>query len=200
MILAHRAAAATDGSERRALLDEARAASEEAVAALPAGHPDSAIRLINLAGTFLDRALIIRDPGDRDRAVDAYRRAAAVRTAPVSIRVQAARRQGSTAAGAADWAVAREGYANAIQLIGSLTSRQITRRSREELLARVGLLAGDAAGASLETDDPRGALQLLEQGRGVLRAQLLDTVSVSRVRARRPDLADRLAEIGARLS
>ena len=124
VVLAATAAAAGHQAGRAAALDEAVSSGRQAVAILPADHPDLAIRLNNLAGTLLDRAAST-GPGQADvqDALGCYRQAAGLVTVPVSVRVQAARSQGGVAASHGDWPAALDGYTTAVGLLGTLVTR-----------------------------------------------------------------------------
>lgn len=198
VLLAARAASTT-GPDRVADLDAAVEAGRAAVDALPPADLDLPIRLINLAGSLIDRSRATDEcAGDRCEAIGLYRRAAAVAAAPSSVRVQAARSHGAAAASAQDWATALEGYETGVELLGRLATWSITRRSREELLARYALLAGDAAACALSARRLPPAVELLEQGRSVLWAQALDATGPG-TRAPSPAVARRLSEIAAAL-
>ncbi|MEU6730061.1 CHAT domain-containing protein [Nonomuraea wenchangensis] len=76
--------------------------------------------------------------------------------------------------------------------------RGLDRASQENQLKQIGGLAGEAAAAALACDSPRAAVQLLEQSRSVLWAQLLETRSDrSELRARHPELAAEFDEVSA---
>lgn len=199
ILLAAVASSGTGGAAARAG-DEAVRAAESAVATLAPDDPAQAIRLVNLASTRLDR--FRRGTGtaaDCQQAMAVYRRAASIQTAPVAVRIQAARGQASAARDAADWPAALDGYAAAIALLSRLVTRGITRRSREQLLARNGLLARDAAACALTAGSPERAVELLEHGRAVLWSQNLETTPSPALAAVQPDLANRLAAVATAL-
>jgi len=202
ILLARRGESATDEQAARDLAD-AVAACESAVAELRPDHPDRAIRLVNLAGTLLDRAKRSAD-GDRDglrrAAIGRYQQAAAVETAAVSVRVQAARSQGDLAAQLGVWPEAVDGYLTAISLLGRLVPRAITRPSREQLLARSRQLATNSAASALQTGAVTTAVELLEQGRAVLWSQALERSLAADLATAHPAIAARFEEIATTLS
>jgi tetratricopeptide (TPR) repeat protein len=191
VILAGNAAAAHDPQRRQDLLAEAVNTAEQAVAALTEGHPDRAIRLVNYAGTLLDAG----GPRAGRKAVASYLQAAGTVTAPASVRATAARAAGNTAARGGRWDIARHGFRTAIELFGPLVTRAISRPSQEAMVQRFPGLGCDAAAAALHDGDPRGALELLEQGRTVLWSQALQGHAARRLIGVRPGLAQRLIEL-----
>lgn len=177
-------------------LDEAVRCGADAVAGTAQDHADRASFLINYG-----RALVARSgPGDPLDAVEAFRSAAACETAPMTTRIQAAQMWGHQAAIAEDWAEAVQGYSAAVELLPRSAPRMLSRPDQERHLAEIAGLASAAAAATLENGDPKGAVRLLEQGRGVLYAQALDTRSdLSRLEADYPELAAELTGLRGRL-
>lgn len=163
------------GALRQDTLDAAVESGRAAVAALSPDDLSMPVRMINLAGALLDRVRA----GDaveehRTEALALYHRAATTETAPSAIRIHAARFRGDAAAVFGLWPTALESYDLGVSLLSRLVTRAITRRSREELLARTGRLASDGAACAIMMEDTRQAVGLLEQGRSVLWSQALD--------------------------
>jgi len=95
---------------------------------------------------------------------------------------------------------ASHAYGYAVELLPRVASRALVRADQERQLARQTGLAGDAAAAALLDQDVDRALILLEHGRAVLTAQILETRSdLTELRSSRPDLAQRLAELAAQI-
>lgn len=143
-------------------------------------------------------AAVLLDLGEEhtDEALALWRQVAGERTAPQSSRIEAAASWGRTAAEHGQWRTALDGYAAAIGLLPSLASLGVDREVREQRLERWSGLATEAASCAIAAGDPERALELLEQGRGVLWSQLLDTrADMGLLRNADPDLADRLAEV-----
>ncbi|WP_431041900.1 CHAT domain-containing protein [Streptomyces sp. P1-3] len=70
------------------------------------------------------------------------------------------------------------------------------RAGRERLLQRFAGLPSYAAACAIEAGDPARALRLLEQGRGVLLSQALETrTELADLRKRHPGMADRFAQL-----
>ncbi|BCJ75767.1 hypothetical protein CS0771_53110 [Catellatospora sp. IY07-71] len=163
---------------------------------LPADHPDQAAVLFLLGDVTARRHADSADAQDREAAVEFWRRAYAVPTAPPDLRVIAARRWGALCAEAGDWPAAADGLAAAVGLLPRLASRSLTRATRERQLSHPAGVIGDAAACALAAGQPQRALELLELGRGVLLSQTLDTRSdLGLLRAAHPGLAERFVRI-----
>ncbi|MGW1846423.1 CHAT domain-containing protein [Streptomyces sp. NPDC001966] len=177
-----------DGEEAVALFRQAREAT-------PPYDPVHTLATLNLAAVLLDL-------GDEhtEEALTLWCEVAGERSAPQSSRIEAAASWGRVAAGHGQWRTALDGYAAAIELLPSLASPGVDREVREQRLARWSGLAAEAASCAIAAGDTGRALELLEQGRGVLWSQLLDTRGdMDLLRATAPDIADRLAEVEAAL-
>ncbi|MFC3500366.1 CHAT domain-containing protein [Micromonospora krabiensis] len=182
------------------------AAHRSAVAALPAGHPDRTMGLINLAYAIETVAGPPDDdptgpaalPGpDPAEATAALREAAGVEAAPSLLRATAA---AAYASRAADLPEALDGYATAIELLDLAAWHGMDPDDQGRLLGRFPGLASDAAAVAIALDLPRRAVELLEHGRGVLLTRAHDAgADLAVLRERAPRLADRLAELQAGL-
>jgi hypothetical protein len=83
-----------------------------------------------------------------------------------------------------------------VGLLDLVAWRGADRADQERMLTQFARLATDAAASAIQVGDPELAVELLEQGRGVLLTQALDArSSYSVLREAAPDLADRLARI-----
>jgi hypothetical protein len=92
------------------------------------------------------------------------------------------------------------GYESAVAQLPLLAWRGIRRDDQEHLLARWGGLAGDAAAAAVRAGHRGRAAELLEHGRGILWAQLLDArTDLARLAAAAPGLAARMDGVRAEL-
>jgi hypothetical protein len=181
-------------------LDAAMTVDRAAVDASPADHPDRARMLSNLAAGLQTRFRRIGDPTDAEAAMQGWREAAAVRTAPAATRILAARAWGTLAASLGLWSAALEGHAAAVNLLPLLAWRGAGRASRERLLGDWAGLAADAAGCAIAAGQRDRAVELLEQGRGVLWSQLLETrTDLTQLHRVAPELASRLDEVRVEL-
>jgi CHAT domain-containing protein len=181
-------------------LDAAMTVNRAAADASPADHPDRARILLNLGSGLRSRYRRVGDPADAEAATLAWQEAAALPTAPAAIRIDAARAWGVLAASLGQWPVAVEGYAAAVHLLPLLAWRGVSRPSRERLLQDWAGLAADAAGCAVAAGQPDRAVELLEQGRGVLWSQLLETrTDLTQLQQVAPELATRLDEVRVEL-
>jgi tetratricopeptide (TPR) repeat protein len=175
-------------------LDESIEIGHATVRAIPAGHPERAAALVNLGDALRDRFERVREPSEAAAALAAWREATAVAAARLSVRMIAARSWGLLAAQRRRWPDAVDGYAAAVGLLPLLAWRGVSRASRERLLADWGGLAADAAACAIAANQPNRAIELLEQGRGVLWSQLLEIrTDLDALRGTDPRLAAELA-------
>ena len=187
-------------SRRRGDLDEVIEAGRAAVLAAPAGHPGSARDRYNLGRALVIRAERTGSRTDWDTAAGLFQEVARTPTAPTELRIRGARRWGVAASAEKDWAEAVAGYRAAIELLPLLAWHGLERRDRVSALGEFAGLASAAAAAALMLNDPGQALQLLEQGRGVLLAQALDARGdLGELSEVDPDLAERMRAVRAEL-
>jgi len=180
----------------RSDLDEAIATGRAAVAASPPDRQDRAAILLNLslALQLSERA------ADLDEAMAAGREAMAVAGAAPYARAAAARALGRAAAERGRWREAVPAFATAIGLLGLVAPRSLARTDQEHFLHEMRGLAAEAAAACVLAGLPDRAVELFEQGRGVLLAQALDTRTDLTVLAERhPGLAEDFARLRDRL-
>ena len=184
----------------KADLDAAIAVGQDAVGVIPANHPYRA-RFLYAAGLALAaRFEQDRDLADAHTALRYFKEAADITTAPTSVRMEASRAWGRLAATEGWWSVAVDGYAHTVELLPLLAWLGAGRRSREQLLTQWGGLAADAAACAVAAGQPDRAIELLEQGRGVLWSQILGTrTDLTVLRQAQPDLAARLDRLRAEL-
>jgi hypothetical protein len=195
-----------DASGQERTLAAAIGYLRQAVTAIPAEHPHRAEYLARLGSALRSQAERSADtagaPDDaaaRD-AIAASRAAAGISTAPAVIRALAARDWGQVAARTADAAEAVNGLSAAVGLLDRVAWRGLQRSDQERNLGRFAALACDAAAWAIEAGQPGRAVELLEQGRGVLLAQAAEHRAREHdLRRVRPDLADKLAGIEDRL-
>jgi len=180
--------------------DRAEALLREAIASLPDGH-------FFLAGIHYQLGKVLwtrhRNAGrqqDLDAAVACARTGALQPTGSPRIRLRSAVAWGWWAMTAGDPRQAMAGYGQAIELLPSITPRNLARGDAEHALTHFPGLACDAAASALQAGDAERAVTLLEQGRGVLLGQHLQgRDDVAELRDRAPDLAARLVELRAAL-
>ncbi|MGI5372472.1 CHAT domain-containing protein [Streptomyces iakyrus] len=175
---------------------------DEAVDALRAKLPFDS-EGVNRAATLcaLGEALASRyrrtlEEATRQEAFEHLKNVVDMRTAPASLRLQAAKAWTDLAADIQDWSGAVAGASRASELLSLLAWRGLPRRDQERLLIDHEGLAGDAAAYALLAGDPARALEMLEHGRGVLLSRTFDTrTDIGRLRSLHPELAQRLESI-----
>lgn len=190
-----------------AILSETIGQLELAAAAFPADHPARCVALTNLGTALVDRAELTGDRTDLDAALAHWRDAARTASGPPPNRLVAATSWASRAGAAALAARATESaedaarrtrealtaFTEAVTLLPLVAWRGLDRPAQERHLAERLGLACEAAAWAVESGAPERGLELLEQGRSVLWAQLLDTrTEFDDLRTARPDLAARL--------
>ncbi|XRQ08752.1 CHAT domain-containing protein [Actinomadura welshii] len=178
-------------------LDNAVELNRRALDHLPEDHPSSAKVRFNLALLLIQRANATGDGEDIAEVQSALQAAATSPTAAVGVRILAARRWGATAASLGDrWRTAAEGYAELLSLLPLAAWRGLDTPRRAELLAEYAWVAAEAAACAIKAGDPRWALRLLEQGRGVQWTQLLELRSdLSRLEEADADLAAEMVAV-----
>lgn len=165
----------------------------KAAEAAPSGHPHHAEHLTSLGAALLSRFERTGDIQTGWQALAHSKTAAATSTAPAFTRALAARNWGQAAASLGEAHEAAEGFASAVNLLDTVAWRGVRRGDQERQLARFVALASDAAAWALEAGQPERAVELLEQGRGVLLAQSLHQ------RARHHDLVQAAPGLAADL-
>ncbi|MFG1947264.1 CHAT domain-containing protein [Nonomuraea sp. NPDC048826] len=171
-----------------------------AVATAPPGDLTLSIALFHLAEALTDQWELTREEKARDEALTRYREAAEVETASAGWRASVGERWGRFAMEAGVAGEAVEGFAVSVGALDEAAWRGLGRADQERVLGEHEGLARDAAAAAIRTGDAERALELLEQGRGVMLAQVIgDRAARDRLRAAAPELADRLGEVHGEL-
>ncbi|MCK9900140.1 CHAT domain-containing protein [Frankia sp. Cpl3] len=171
-----------------------------AVKITPSDRPDRAWILSEFASAMWNRFGQSHDPADLDTALDALRAAVDVQAAPPRIRMSAARSWGLIAGAEQRWQDALAGHEAAVDLLGRLAPRGLDRGDQEHLLAEPGTLGADAAACCVRAGRPERAVELFEQGRGVLLRQALDTrTDLTALAERHPGIARRFTVLRASL-
>ena len=181
----------------RADLEEAIALCRECLE--QPGHATANLR-IQLGRALAARYAVGREEADAEEAVAVWRRGATDPTGRIDARLESAVSWARFTADTASPAAAADAYREAVSLQRLMVSLGATRGDHERLLTRYPGLASDAAAAVLAAGDPVTAVELLEQGRSVLWAQLLDLrTDLKEIEERDPGLARRLVAVRARL-
>ena len=170
VLLRHRAEL-TDTTED---IDSAVVAGEQAVVALTPGHPDRAGAQLNLGTALACRHAATSEPSDLAAAIAAWRLAANQPTAPVDIRMAAARTWATAATNARRFESAAEAAMTTIELLTLLAWRGGARSDQERRLSENAGVGRDAAASLTAIDAADCAVLALESGRTVLWTQLLE--------------------------
>ncbi len=160
-----------------------------AVQATPADHPQRGWYLSNLGRAQLQR-YELGSPGHLAQAIDSYRAVLISPGVAPSVRALAGRSLGEAAARAGDWATAVAGYGAAVDALARVAPRSLARGDQEYWLAGLAGLATDAAACCLQLEDPSRAVELWEEGRGVLQSHALDSrTDLTDLQSAHPELA-----------
>ncbi|TQE34140.1 CHAT domain-containing protein [Streptomyces ipomoeae] len=179
-----------------AAVGEAIDAAESALRATPDDDVRRVSFLTALAQAHTFAALHAGSDRDMRKACAVFREAAGVEGVPTKVRFSAAAHWGLRAALLEDWAQAVDGYRLAIAQLPLMAWHGLELEDRISGLAVSDSIACDAAAAALSAGRPETALQLLEQGRGVLLAQAVDSrFDLTALEEQEPRLAHRIAEI-----
>ncbi|WP_138430158.1 MULTISPECIES: CHAT domain-containing protein [Streptomyces] len=158
-----------------------------------ADHPERARYLSSLGAALGKRYAITRTPEDAAEAADVLSEAARMDSAAASCRIDAATRWCSLAAEREDWPTAVRAAETAVGLLSLLAWRGAEQADSQHRLRRFTGQARFAASCALQSDSPARAVELAEQGRGVMWSRLLDTrADLSALRETAPGLAARL--------
>jgi tetratricopeptide (TPR) repeat protein len=148
--------------------------AEAAVQELPIDHPSRPQRLLQLGLAYGGRFDRTHNAEDLRAELDACAMVARDSNARAQVRAHAGKRWAWRAAAEDDWRSAAEGYRIAIEMLPYLASRDLQRDDQEHQLRAFSHLATAAAAAVLRcAGNPVLALELLEQGRGVMFAQAM---------------------------
>jgi hypothetical protein len=130
-------------------------------------------------------------PDDARRAFTHLEHASGVETLETQLRVQSARGAAEAAGSLDDRPAAARMYRRAVDLLPRLVPQSLSSSDHARLLAPMSGLVAEAATGLLHAGDRNGALELLEQGRGLLIGRALDARDGTTEELRR--IADELA-------
>jgi tetratricopeptide (TPR) repeat protein len=180
------------------MLDEAIDTLTEALDLCPPDHPDRCSLRYNLGLALRKRH---RGHGDHHlirQALDSFRMAADVATAPSWNRCYAAREWARTAAWAGYRGESVRGYELAIELLPLAAAVSLPPASREHHLRAFRHLAAEAAVAAVEFGRPQLAALLLDQGRGVILTQAIEAkTDLLRLKRAHPKIHARWTQVHA---
>ena len=167
---------------------------------IPADHPSRSRLLFELGLSHLGRAIPAGDAAGLAAAESAFRDAARVSTAPAGQRADAAASWGAAAAERGDWPSAVAGFSAAIELMAVALPRSLSHGYRQQLLQQLSGVGSAAAACCLQLGQVDRAIELWEQGRGILLGQVLDLrTDMTRLAEAHPRLAAEFTALRAGL-
>ncbi|TCO47274.1 CHAT domain-containing protein [Actinocrispum wychmicini] len=176
-----------------AAFTEAVDVTREAIAATPAGDP-------NVAFSLLNHAVALIAASEYLQALRVAQAAAGIELAAPSVRLRACRVWGQVAAVSELWDEAAAGFGQGVRLLPLVAPRNLRSTDIQGVLSKMDAVHVNAAASAIWADDPDSALELLEQGRGILSAYELDSrTELTDLRAKSPKLADEMTEVLAAL-
>ncbi|WP_432837769.1 CHAT domain-containing protein [Dactylosporangium sp. CA-092794] len=196
LIARHRAGADPDGGD----LALAATLLERAAAQLPGGHPLRAPCLVNLALAHRTAYRETHEDAAVERALASYALAGAEPGGAARVRYQAAVSGGQLAMEAGRGQDALAAYEHAVALLPRMAWQGLQRGQQERILAAEAGVTADAAAVAIRLGRLDRALELLEQGRGVLWGQQAPAHDdLAKLRAASPDRAEALLRVLAAL-
>ncbi|MBT2543131.1 CHAT domain-containing protein [Streptomyces sp. ISL-44] len=173
----------------RAALDEAVTLLRTAVDAAETPHRQAARRFI-LGSTLNNRYLDLGDPADAGEAARLLREVADSSAASLRHRLEGAWAAGKLALALGAPATAAEDLTLAVRLLPELVGEVWQDRDRARTLAEFAPLPAVAAACLISIGRPERALELLEQGRGLIHGEsAVISADLERLRGRSPELA-----------
>ncbi|BBH67871.1 CHAT domain-containing protein [Actinoplanes sp. OR16] len=130
---------------------------------------------LGLAQSHYERYEASHRPDDFDAAVRHVRQIVPDPAVTTELRLWAAVALGEFGGRAGRWEIARVGFGQAVALLPRLVGRQLSPDDHLREMSRWSDLACDAAAAAVRSGDPGHALEVLEQGRGLLIGRALDS-------------------------
>ncbi len=186
-------------------LEEAIRIGRETVAVSQAGQPLRAVFLNNLGRALRLAAERADYPGQATAQAEAarcYAESANNAGARAVVRIEACHQlAGLSGQGGVRPEDALSAAEIAVELLPRVASRQLVRPDREHRLAGLASLAAQAAAAAVMTGQSARAVELLEQTRGVLVTETIDTRNsdLSQLEELQPGLADEFRKLRVRL-
>ncbi|KAF5877804.1 putative tpr domain containing protein [Botrytis fragariae] len=188
-------------TSEKADLDRAIEVTQEAVDLTPQSHSDRPKWLNNLGLHLSEKYSLTSEKADLDRAIRAYIQASASLVAIVTERLRAYKSLLQLFIKIEKWEKALEAGFGAIELLPALAPRSLPNSDKQRVLISIVGLASDAAAVAVHLGKVVEAVQLLEQGRGVLIGNLTDIRSVPlELQLQHPDLADQFILLRDRLN
>lgn len=159
-------------------------------------HPQYIAIMTFLARAFAARAELTATASDQQQALQAWRTAAGIPTAPASKRLTAATEWAAYAGQTANGAEALAACRGAVHILPLVAWRGLRRRDQERLIGESHDVTADGVAWALNTADAKQAIQLAEEGRSILWSQMLETRGdLTRVYTAHPAIAAELERV-----
>ncbi|KAF4626776.1 hypothetical protein G7Y89_g11379 [Cudoniella acicularis] len=160
-------------------------------------HPQRASWLCSLASYFVFKWGSTDDLSELDHAISYFQSALLSSNSPIGSRVRTGEQIVWISGLKSDWEAAYEAATTALRLVPNLAPRSLANADKQHVLSRIVGLASDAAAVALHAGKgPRVALDLLEQGRGVLAASIEDLhTDVGDLQEKHPSLAEEFVRL-----
>ncbi|MEU0337304.1 CHAT domain-containing protein [Streptomyces sp. NPDC006193] len=182
-----------DASRRVQDLDEAIAFGRECVADSRPATRDDAVFRINMANTLQYKAEIAEEPQRfQQEAAELLKQVVDSSVGHPRVRLTAARALGRLAAEQKNWPASQDAYRLALRIRRAMSQTHLEPADREHVLTLFEDLVTDAAAAAIEFHMPEEAVERLEEGRGILLAQMADDWDLDVLARRDPGLAEDL--------
>ncbi|TEY21667.1 hypothetical protein BOTCAL_1652g00010 [Botryotinia calthae] len=158
----------------------------------PQGHSNRSIYLNNLGIHFSKKYFLTSEKADLDRAIRAHIQASASLVAIVTERLKAYKSLLRLFIHIEEWEKALKVGSATIELLPALAPQSLLNSDKQRVLISIIGLASNTAAVAVHLGKVVEAVQLLEQGRGVLLGNLADIRSVPQeLQLQHPELADR---------
>ncbi|GLZ37130.1 CHAT domain-containing protein [Actinokineospora sp. NBRC 105648] len=188
-VLGHHSVLVDDLDACRAAVAAARARLRE----IPADRTGRCLLVAALGALLHSLFLRTREPEVARETLLILRGSGADHRVPVGTRIEHLRGAANTAAACGDWEVAVEIHAAAIELFPLMASRGLVRADQERRLVGLTDQLGDAAAAAVLAGSANRAATLVDHGRGILFAQVLENRDdFSELAGRHPEVAREL--------
>ncbi|GGQ19947.1 CHAT domain-containing protein [Streptomyces roseolilacinus] len=179
-----------DAFRRPQDLDDAIAHGRECVEASLPDTPDGVVFRTNVANSLQYKAEAAENPRPFRREAAALLEEVVSSTAGhLRVRLTAARAWGRLAAEEKDWPASEAAYRKALEIRGAMSQTHLEPADREHVLTLFEDLVTDAAAAALQTGRAGAAVERLEEGRGILLAQMADDWDLEALDRAHPRLA-----------
>jgi tetratricopeptide (TPR) repeat protein len=182
-------------------LDKAIDLTRQAIDLAPEGHSDRPGWLNNLGTHLSSRYALTSDTADLESAIEYHSEVSESLIALIHQRLRALQAMLHLFGNHKNSHKALQAGSRAIDLLPILAPRSLLASDKQRILSSVAGLSSDAAAMAVSVKKPLKAIQLLEQGRGILLGNLMDLRSVPvELEKQYPDLAKEFLRLRNRLN